>query len=86
MNVYPDYTESEIYENECKVGGAVRPPGPYAPTREVAEAIVRGIESDSSELFLSARGRGLALLARLTPGLVERRMVALADALRDDTE
>jgi len=86
MNVYPDYTESAIYDNELKVGDAVRPPGPYAPTRDVAEAIVRGMESDARELILSGRGKQLAVLGRLTPGLVERRMKALADALRDDTD
>ena len=84
MLAYPDYTESAIYENELKVGGAVRPPGPYAPTREVAEAIVRGMESGARELILSSRGKRLSVLSRLAPRLVERRMKALADELRDD--
>jgi short-subunit dehydrogenase len=86
MMVYPDYTESAIFENELKVGGARRPEGPYAPTREVAEAIVKGIESDARELILSSRGKKLAVLNRLAPSLIDRAMRKLADELREDSE
>ncbi|MFH1690854.1 MAG: SDR family NAD(P)-dependent oxidoreductase [Candidatus Eisenbacteria bacterium] len=86
MLVYPDYTESAIFENETKVGGGKRPEGPYAPTAEVAEAIVGGIEADSRELILSSRGKKLAVLSRLAPSFVERAMCKLADELRDEGE
>jgi short-subunit dehydrogenase len=86
MLVYPDYTESAIFENEIKVGGAHRPPGPYAPTRDVAEAIVKGVEADARELVLSSRGKKLSLLSRLAPRFVERRMRKLAAELRDEDE
>ncbi len=77
MLVYPDYTESAIFENETKVGGGRRPEGPFAPTAEVAEAIVKGIEDDARELILSSRGRKLAVLSRLAPSFVERAMCRL---------
>jgi len=86
MLVYPDYTESAIYENELKVGGAHRPPGPYAQTRDVAEAIVKGIEADARELVLSSRGKQLSLLSRFAPRFIERRMRKLAAELRDEDE
>ena len=84
MLVYPDYTESAIFEKETKVGGGKRPEGPYAPTAEVAEAIVGGIEADARELILSSRGKKLAILSRLAPSIVERAMSRLADELREE--
>lgn len=86
MLVYPDYTESAIFENEVKVGGARRPEGPYAPTRGVAEAIVKGIEADTHELILSSRGKKLSLLSRVAPSFVDRAMQKLAIELREDEE
>jgi short-subunit dehydrogenase len=84
MMVYPDYTESAIFENETKVGGGKRPEGPYAPTRDVAEAIVRGIEAGARELVLSSRGKKLAIARALAPSLVGRAMKKLAEELRDE--
>jgi short-subunit dehydrogenase len=84
MLVYPDYTESAIFENEMKVGGARRPEGPYAPTADVAEAIVKGIEADTHELILSSRGKKLAIASRLAPSFVERAMRKLAEELREE--
>jgi len=86
MVVYPDYTESDIYASEKKVGGARRPDGPYAPTRDVAEAIVRAIEADRRDLMLSSRGRLMAALDGVLPGAVERAMVRLAKELREEDE
>jgi NAD(P)-dependent dehydrogenase (short-subunit alcohol dehydrogenase family) len=84
MLVYPDYTESSIYESEVKVGGARRPEGPYAPTRDVAEAIARGIEGDARELVLSRRGKALSVLSRVVPRYVDRAMRNLAEELREE--
>jgi hypothetical protein len=50
----------------------------------VAEAIVKGIESDARELILSSRGRRLAILERIAPSVVARVMRRLADELREE--
>jgi short-subunit dehydrogenase len=86
MLVYPDYTESGIFDSEKKVGGAHRPPGPYADADEVAEAIVKGMEADKRELVLSFRGRMLATIGGVMPGLVERSMRRMAEELGGDDE
>ena len=82
MIVYPGYTETEIFEHEKKVGGARRPPGPYASPAEVGEAIVRAIEADARDLVLTARGKALAVLRGAAPWLVERAMRRTARELR----
>ena len=86
MIVYPDYTESAIFENETKVGGAKRPPGPYASTEQVAETIVRGVESGARDLILSSRGKKMAALSGIAPGLVDRAMRKLALELADEED
>ena len=84
MLVYPDYTESAIFENETKVGGARRPEGPYAPTAGVAEAIVRAIEAEKRDLILGARGKALAFFDGTAPQLVENAMRKIAAELREE--
>jgi short-subunit dehydrogenase len=84
MLVYPDYTESGIYEHEKKVGGAHRPTRPYAPAGDVAERIVKAVESGAHDLILSRRGRLLAALDGLLPSIVEREMRKIAEELRGD--
>jgi len=83
MIVYPGYTDTEIFDVERKVGGARRPPGPYAPAEEVAEAIARGIEAGRRDLFPTARGRLLSFLSGAAPFVVERAMRRIARELRD---
>ena len=84
MLVYPDYTESAIFENETKVGGARRPEGPYAPAAEVAEAIVRAIEAEKRDLILGGRGKALAVFNGVAPSLVENAMRKIAIELREE--
>lgn len=84
MIVYPDYTDSDIFQNEKKVGGARRPPGPYAPTGQVAEAIARAIESGGRDLILSGRGRMMAALEGTLPAVLERGMRRVAAELKED--
>lgn len=86
MIVYPGYTDTEIFDVEKKVGGARRPPGRYATAESVADAIVRGIESDARDVFLTARGRALNALRGLAPFIVERAMRAIARELRDGSQ
>jgi short-subunit dehydrogenase len=83
MIVYPGYTETGIFGNEKNVGGARRPPGPYAPAQEVASAIVQAIEADAGRLILTLRGKALAILQGAAPWVVERAMRRVARELRD---
>lgn len=86
MIVYPGYTQTNIFKNEKKVGGAHRPRGPYVSPSKVAEAIVRAIENEKRDLFLSLKGRALALFQGLLPGLVEKTMQRIASELKDKKE
>jgi short-subunit dehydrogenase len=80
MIVYPGYTATEIYEREKKAGGARRPSGRYASAESVAEAIARGIERGTRDLYLTWQGRALGVLRGLAPFIVER---AMRDIARD---
>ncbi|MFH1501823.1 MAG: SDR family NAD(P)-dependent oxidoreductase [Candidatus Eisenbacteria bacterium] len=82
MLVYPGYTESEIFDVEKRVGGARRPPGKYAPADAVAERIVRAVEADRTDLFLTLRGRALSVLRGLAPPVVDGAMRKIARELR----
>lgn len=82
MLVYPGYTATEIFQAEKRVGGAARPSGQYASADVVAERIVRAIEADSRDLFLTARGRALYMLRGLAPRIVERAMRKIARELQ----
>jgi len=86
MVVYPGYTETDFFAREKKVGGAVRPRGPYAPAAKVARSIVEAVERERSELVLSWEGRALPLFQRIFPRQVERAMARLAGSLRDAEE
>jgi len=86
MIVYPDYTETGIFKNEKNVGGAYRPKGPYYPAPKVGEVIVKAIEDEKRDLFLSPKGRALALFQGLLPWLVEKIMQRIAIELREDKE
>jgi hypothetical protein len=86
MIVYPGYTDTEIFGVEKRVGGARRPAGTYAPADGVAEAIARGIEAGRRDVFLTARGRLLSVLAGAAPFIVERAMRRIARELRDTTD
>jgi short-subunit dehydrogenase len=81
--VYPGYTRTAIFETEKNVGGARRPSGRYADPAVVAEAIARGIEAERRDVYLTARGRLLAVLRGAAPGVVERAMERIARDLRE---
>jgi len=83
---YVDYTVTNIFTAEKKVGGAVRPRGPYAPAAKVATAIVRAVERGKRDFVASTRGRALVLVRALAPGIVELYMNRLADELRAGEE
>lgn len=83
MIVYPGYTATEIYEREKKAGGARRPTGRYASAESVAEAIARGIERGTRDLYLTWQGRALGVLRGLAPFVVERAMRDIARDLAD---
>ncbi len=86
MNVFPGYTQTSMFENEKKVGGAHRPRIPYAPASKVAEVIVRAIERGNRDLVLSKEGKTLLIIQRLLPSLVDKAMEKIAFQLRDPQE
>jgi short-subunit dehydrogenase len=79
--VYPGYTQTPIFDNERKLGGARRPRPPYAPVEEVARRIVAAISRGRPETILGATGRWLAFLHGSLPGLVDRIMRRIAGRL-----
>lgn len=83
MIVYPGYTQTDFFRKEKNVGGARRPPGPYASSRGVARAVIRAIEREKRELVLSKEGKALSLFEGLWPWFVEVAMKRIANKLRD---
>jgi len=83
--VHADYTVSGMFAAE-KTWAARRPPGPYAPATETAEAIVRGVERGRRDPALSFRGRALSVVGAVAPGIVEGYMNRLAEELRAGEE
>jgi short-subunit dehydrogenase len=86
MVVYPGYTETDFFAREKKVGGAVRPRGPYAPAPKVARSIVDAVEREKTELVLSWEGKALSLFQRFFPRLVDKAVARLAGSLRETEE
>ena len=84
--VYPDYMQTPLFVNEKNVGGARRPPGPYTPPEQVAEAILKAIESGKDELVVSTRGKAMAFLSGFLPRIVNRVMVSLASRYRQEVK
>jgi len=84
MNVYPGYTDTEIFTVEKKLGGARRPEGPYQSPSKVARAVVRSIEAGKNQLILSPRGKAMAFLRGIVPNLVVRAMARMALVLREE--
>lgn len=86
LNVLPNYTETDFFRNEKKVGGARRPRGPYTPPEAVARAVAEAIESGKRTVVLSAQGKALRIFAGLFPRLVEAAMARVARRLREAQE
>ena len=86
MLVYPGYTQTDFFKNEKKVGGGLRPPGPYASPQRVARAIVKAIEKNTRDLVLSLEGKALYCVRSLFPGLVQGAMLRLTKKLKDAKE
>jgi short-subunit dehydrogenase len=86
MNVFPNYTQTGIFENEKKVGGARRPQCPYTSASKVAESIIRAIERERRNLILSSKGNILAIFQGLVPSLIDKAMERIAFQLRDPQE
>jgi len=84
MIVYPGYTQTDFFKKEKKVGGAHRPPEPYASVQNVARAIIRAIENGRRDLILSLEGKALALSQEMMPWIVEKAMEKTANKLRDE--
>ncbi|MFC1742655.1 SDR family oxidoreductase [Candidatus Riflebacteria bacterium] len=83
MLVYPGYTETDIFVNEKRVGGAKRPEGPYATASEVATAIIRAIKKEKLDLIFTAEGKALSLLQGFSPWLVRKAMEKIAFDLKE---
>jgi short-subunit dehydrogenase len=86
MNVYPGYTQTDMFTNEKKVGSAHRPLSPYTPAPKVAEAIVRAIEHGLQDVILTLEGKALTVVQGLFPSFVEKAMEKMAFNLRDRQE
>ena len=86
MDVYPNYTRTDIFLREKKVGGARRPASGYADPASVAAAIVRAVGKGKSELVLSAEGRALTWVRRLFPAFTDKAMERIAARLREPRE
>lgn len=84
MNVYPGYTDTEIFTVEKKLGGARRPEGPYQSPSKVARAVVQAIEAGKNELILSPQGKAMAFLRGIAPNVVVRAMAHMALILREE--
>jgi short-subunit dehydrogenase len=83
LDVLPNYTETDFFRNEKKVGGARRPLGPYAPPEAVARAIVAAIEAEKKTVVLSAEGKALKFFNSVVPRVVEGAMARIARRLRE---
>jgi len=79
--VNPGYTETRFFENEKKVGRAIRPKGPYAPALEVAGLIISAIIHNRHEIVLSRVGKALAVIQGVFPSLARKAMKRIADQL-----
>ena len=86
MLVYPGYTQTDFFKNEKKVGGGLRPPGPYASPQRGARAIVKAIEKNTRDLVLSLEGKALYCVRSLFPGLVQGAMLRLTKKLKETKE
>jgi short-subunit dehydrogenase len=86
MVVYPGYTQTDFFSKEKKVGGGLRPPGPYASPHKVARAIIQAVKKDKRDLVLSFKGKALYFGRSLFPGLVQRAMLDLTKKLKDTKE
>jgi short-subunit dehydrogenase len=71
--VLPVSTETEFHEVMKKTCGvASRARGPQQTAEDVAEAIARGIDSPSPEIYPYRKARGLVLLNAIAPGFCDR--------------
>jgi short-subunit dehydrogenase len=82
--VYPGYTDTPLFSNEKKLGGARRPRGPYRSVDLVAGEIVRAIEAEKQELVLTTKGKAMALFRGLLPRGIQLAMNRIASSLRED--
>jgi short-subunit dehydrogenase len=83
MNIYPNYIQTPLFDNEKKLGGAHRPAHNYADAANVARQIAAAIESGRNDLVLSGEGKLLFALRGLVPSWIERQMSRMAERLRD---
>jgi short-subunit dehydrogenase len=81
--IYPGYTETGIFAAERQLGGARRPPPPYAPADRVARRIVDAMVRGRAEVHLDHRGRLMAFLHGAMPRLLDRVMSRMAVRLGD---
>jgi short-subunit dehydrogenase len=86
MIVYPGYTQTDFFKKEKKLGGAHRPPEPYASPQKVARTIVKASQIEKRDLVLSREGKALTFFKNSMPWLVERTMERIALNLRDKKE
>lgn len=86
MVVYPNYTRTDFFLREKRVGGARRPASGYADPARVAAAVVRAVEKGNNELVLSAEGRALKWVRRLFPAATDKAMERIAARLHEPRE
>jgi short-subunit dehydrogenase len=76
--IYPGYTDTPFFDNEKKIGSAVRPDKPYVPAEEVARSITSMISKGSGDQVLTIEGKILFLLKTLFPRLLLNPMKKMA--------
>ncbi len=79
--VNPGYTRTGFFRKEKKVGKAIRPDGPYAPVREVARSITSAMIHHRQQIVMSGRGKALAVIHGIFPGVVRKVMLRIANQL-----
>jgi len=83
LMVYPNYTDTELFDRETTTGTARRPSVRRIPARRVAEAVARAAESNRDELVLTLTGRAMQRAHGLAPALLDRVLGAMAGRLRE---
>lgn len=86
MVVYPGYTDTELFAQERRTGGARRPRTAYAEVTRVARAIVRGIERERRSLVLSPEGHAVSYITRFLPSAMHGVMRLVAARLAQPIE
>jgi short-subunit dehydrogenase len=80
--IYPGYTDTDFFNNEKKVGKAIRPKKPYMPVDKVAVAIRNILIEGEGDQVLTFEGKLLFSIRDIFPQFIQIMMKKLALKLR----